>query len=530
MIRQKQERIQQNTGRRELELYLHVPFCVRKCAYCDFLSAPGSPARQEAYFHALQRELANFPGKDAYHVSSVFFGGGTPSLWPGAWIGQLLEQIADAFSLDADAEISLECNPGTADAQKLRAYRAAGVNRLSLGLQSADHAELAALGRIHTWEDFQRIWEAARGAGFANINVDLMSALPGQNVTSWERTLRRVTALRPEHISAYSLIIEEGTPFFARYHEDALRREQGEQPLFLPSEEEEREMYRLTEILLGETGLRRYEISNYALPGRECRHNIGYWRGTEYAGFGLGASSLLYMLEFGCPDVAQRLKENDRETVGETFRWEKDNPVSVKGLEGNDREIVKGLDENSQRATERMKENSRETVGEAFRWEKDNPVSVKGLEENDREIAERLDENHQGVAGRMKENSQETAGGMKENIPRTAPKSESALRWLRLRNPQEMEDYLEGDFSKREVLCLTQQDRMEEFMFLGLRMTDGVSEQEFASRFGCPVDQIYGEVLQKLCGQKLLVRRAGRIALSGRGLDLSNLVMAEFLL
>lgn len=270
-----------------------------------------------------------------------------------------------------------------------------GINRLSLGLQSADDRELRCLGRIHTWTDFVDTYQAARRAGFDNINIDLMSALPGQTAESWERTLTKVLELEPEHISAYSLIVEEGTPFFERYSEDVRRRERGEECSMLPSEEEEREMYELTERRLEQAGMYRYEISNYAKPGYECRHNCGYWKRTEYVGFGLGASSLL------------------------------------------------------------------------------------------------------------------------QNV--------------RIRNPENLVSYIRGDFSEREREELSVPDQMAEFMFLGLRLTEGIRESDFLSAFGTGLDQIYGEQIKKLISLELLCRRAGRVFLTERGRDLANPVMAEFL-
>ncbi len=279
---------------KELELYLHIPFCVRKCEYCDFLSAPATLSEQISYGENLIKEIKQ---RAAYHrdarVSSIFFGGGTPSLLPGELIARLMEALQQQFSLQPDAEITMECNPGTLTADKVRMMKAAGINRLSLGLQSADNGELRLLGRIHTWEDFLRSYDLASDAGVSIIFVELMSALPGQTAKSWERTLEAVTALEPEHISAYSLIIEEGTPFYHRYREDEERRDRGETPMLLPAEEEERAMYAMTEAFLAQRGYGRYEISNYARPGFACRHNIGYWIGTEYLGLGLGASSLI---------------------------------------------------------------------------------------------------------------------------------------------------------------------------------------------------------------------------------------------
>ena len=209
---------------KNLEIYIHIPFCVKKCAYCDFLSAPASMEAQRQYLLALLQEIRSFPRKEAYEVVSVFFGGGTPSIWPSDWIEMVLAALHDTFSFGNEPEITIECNPGTADVSKLVAYRSLGINRISFGLQSTDNRELRLLGRIHSFETFCETYAAARQAGFSNINIDLMSALPGQTPESWRETLNRVLALQPEHISAYSLIIEEGTPF-------------GERKLKLPDED-----------------------------------------------------------------------------------------------------------------------------------------------------------------------------------------------------------------------------------------------------------------------------------------------------
>lgn len=280
----------------KLAIYVHIPFCVRKCDYCDFLSAPATKREREAYVRALGQEIRNFAGENGsclsgYEVCSVFFGGGTPSLLAADHLTGILGILRGCFCVREDAEITVECNPGTVTQEKLVEYCRAGVNRLSLGLQSADAGELRLLGRIHTWEDFLFTYRLARKTGFGNINVDIMGALPGQTVASYEGTLRQVLALRPEHISAYSLIIEEGTPFYERYGGETAG---GAFPAgqCLPNEDAEREMYARTGELLQKEGYLRYEISNYALPGRECRHNICYWERTEYIGFGIGAASL----------------------------------------------------------------------------------------------------------------------------------------------------------------------------------------------------------------------------------------------
>lgn len=287
------------TEKKELELYVHIPFCVQKCLYCDFLSMPVDEPVRRHYVNKLIEEIEkkaeNFK---AYQVTSLFFGGGTPSILPETQITEIMEALQKNFSIKKDAEITIECNPGTLSRQKIAAYKASGINRISLGLQSANNQELKKLGRIHTFEEFLHNYDLVRKSGFDNVNVDVMSALPGQTVSDWEHTLKEVLKLRPEHISAYSLIIEEGTPFYQSYAVDEQRREEGEEPLFLPDEETERAMYRLTGEMLLEKGYERYEISNYAKKGKECRHNIGYWTRKNYLGLGLGSASLVENVRF----------------------------------------------------------------------------------------------------------------------------------------------------------------------------------------------------------------------------------------
>ena len=268
-----------------MELYVHIPFCVKKCAYCDFLSFPQGEEIQRRYVEKLMEEIRTVSA--GFHdtpVSSVFVGGGTPSVLKARWMKELFDCLRASFHIEETAEISMEANPGTVDREKLRIYREAGINRLSFGLQSADNREFKALGRIHTWEEFLESFRLAREAGFSNLNVDLMSALPGQTVESWMDTLKKTADLDPEHISAYSLIIEEGTPFFEAYGN-------GRGDGILPDEDAEREMYHRTREFLKDRGYERYEISNYALPGYECRHNLGYWDRREYLGIGDGAAS-----------------------------------------------------------------------------------------------------------------------------------------------------------------------------------------------------------------------------------------------
>ena len=267
------------------ELYIHIPFCVKKCLYCDFLSFAADENVKERYIDALCTELM-YVGKERCKtsLSSVFIGGGTPSVLSAEMIVKVMESVKENFTLSGDAEVTIECNPGTVDEDKLKAYYECGINRISFGLQSVHYDELKKLGRIHAYEDFTKNYDAAVKAGFTNINVDLMSDIPGQSVDSWTRTLKTICELKPAptHISAYSLIVEEGTPF-------AEMAEEGK--LDIPDEDTDRDMYHMTSKILSEYGYGRYEISNYAKSGYECRHNMGYWTGVEYYGTGLGAAS-----------------------------------------------------------------------------------------------------------------------------------------------------------------------------------------------------------------------------------------------
>lgn len=279
-------------NQKELELYIHIPFCVKKCSYCDFLSAPATEQTKEAYMAALFAEIGG-RAKDYKEriVTSIFIGGGTPSLLSGDSIRQLMEHIREGFRLAPDVEITMEVNPGTVTTEKLAAFYGARINRLSIGMQSAQEQELKILGRIHDFDGFCQVYREAVEAGFTNINVDVMSGLPGQTLASYKDTLEKVLRLEPmpQHISAYSLIVEEGTPF-------AAMADRGELPL--PEEDTERAMYEETIEVLAGYGFHRYEISNYALDGYECRHNVGYWIRRDYLGFGIGAASLIGNVRF----------------------------------------------------------------------------------------------------------------------------------------------------------------------------------------------------------------------------------------
>lgn len=290
---------------KELELYIHIPFCVKKCAYCDFLSGPATAENRKSYVNLLCDEIRTAKKfTEDYEISTIFFGGGTPSILEGEQVSQIMGAVRDTFYIRKKAEITLEMNPGTVTEEKLCAYKEAGINRLSIGLQSVHNEELKMLGRIHTYEEFLETYQMARMVGFDNVNVDLISAIPGQSTASWEETLKTVITLNPEHISAYSLIIEPGTPFYEKY---------GENQEELPSEDEEREIYWKTKEIMEEAGYHRYEISNYAKSGRECEHNKGYWRRTPYLGFGIGAATLFEEQRYSNPEKVEEWKKSFEE-------------------------------------------------------------------------------------------------------------------------------------------------------------------------------------------------------------------------
>ena len=275
---------------KRLGIYVHIPFCARKCNYCDFYSLASGEDEKKNYIEALKREIKEVSKKVStdYEVYTIYFGGGTPSIIKADYIKEILDVIRSHFKIFKDdfyPEITIECNPKTVDMEKLSIYREAGINRISLGLQSTDNDELKLLGRIHTYEDFLESYEIVRKSGFKNVNIDLMSAIPNQKIKTYEKSLNEIIKLNPEHISSYSLIIEEGTPFFKKYAENA--------PLFedLPSEDEDRKMYALTSEKLAKAGYKRYEISNYTKKGFYSRHNTSYWDRVPYLGFGVGASS-----------------------------------------------------------------------------------------------------------------------------------------------------------------------------------------------------------------------------------------------
>ncbi|MBE6554414.1 MAG: radical SAM family heme chaperone HemW [Ruminococcaceae bacterium] len=296
---------------KSLGLYIHIPFCRKKCLYCDFCSFPCRDAETHArYAERVRRDLAQYAEACADHtVDTIYFGGGTPTLLAPAQLTGILDHVRQDYRLAPDAEITLECNPATVSEADLRALRTGGFNRISIGLQSSHENELRALGRIHTYADFSTTFAAARAAGFANISVDLMSGIPEQTAQSWVETIERVAALGPEHISAYGLIVEAGTPFFERADS-----------LALPDEETARRMYFDGIHALAAHGYAQYEISNFAKAGYESRHNLKYWNCDEYLGFGPSAYS-----DYG-GDRFGNSRDLDAYLSGEPIEWERETP------------------------------------------------------------------------------------------------------------------------------------------------------------------------------------------------------------
>jgi len=374
-------------------LYLHIPFCRSKCSYCDFTSFARPELSPASYVELLLEELRlRAGGREAPVVPTVYFGGGTPSLLTPDQISSLLAAVRTHFTIEQDAEITLEANPGTVTLASLEGYRAAGVNRLSLGMQSLDDRQLALLGRIHSTADARTAFTAARSAGFSNIGIDLIHGLPEQTLTGWQGTLREAVAMNPDHISVYGLSVEEGTPF-------AKKAEQG--VLQLPGEELAATMFELTGEYLCTAGYEHYEISNFARPGFRSRHNQVYWQRGSYLGFGAGAHSFLNSPGYGA-------------------RWE--NPA---------------------------------TLGEY------------------------------------------AAAVRSEKLPVIAA-------------------------------MLTHKEALSEFMFLGLRMLEGVDRGAFAAQFGIELEEAFPKVIGSLCKKGLLTAEGSKVRLSSRGLLLANLVMGEF--
>lgn len=373
---------------KEVALYIHIPFCKQKCFYCDFPSYACKDNLMEGYIDALCKEIKEKCRN--YIIKSLFIGGGTPSYLDERSLKKLMDAISN-LKFNEYAEKSIECNPGTINRKKLEIMKLGGINRLSFGLQTIKNELLKKIGRIHSYEEFKENYSLAREIGFENINVDMMFGLPEQSLNDWLIGLEEIINLEPEHISSYSLIIEEGTAFNKLYEDGKL---------LLPTEDEERDMYRRGKELLVSKGYHQYEISNFAKEKKECVHNKVYWQCEEYIGVGVSASSFI------------------------------------------DNKRVKNIDSIS-------------------------------------EYIERIN-----------------------------------------REVQIVEEEYEN----------TLDDNIEEFMFMGLRMIQGIDEAEFINRFKVEIDSVYKEVINKNIKLGLLIRENGKIHLSSLGIEVSNRVMSDMIL
>ncbi len=373
---------------KEVGLYVHIPFCKQKCLYCDFPSFSNIDNLMDDYIEALNKEILEKASN--YKIKSLFIGGGTPSYLDEKNLISLLNTINKLEFLE-NAEKTIECNPGTLKEEKLRIMYDKGINRLSFGLQSTDNNILKSIGRIHSYEEFKENYKTARKIGFKNINIDMMFGLPKQTVDICLSNLKDIIQLNPEHISFYSLIIEEGTPFCSMYDKGLL---------ILPSEDEERQMYNKAKVLLKENGYHQYEISNYAKDNKECFHNKIYWKCDEYIGVGSAASSYI-------------------------------NGKRIKNIESVN-------------------------------------TYIKNIKNNKCIIEDEIINN--------------------------------------------------------------ESDSIEEFMFMGLRMMKGIKEEEFEKRFNKKVDEVYKSVIENNINKNLLSRKDGRIFLTEKGIEFSNLVMSDMIL
>ena len=294
---------------KELGLYIHIPFCKQKCKYCDFISFSNKESYVEKYIKALKNEVINNKNKaKEYEVTTVYIGGGTPSLIESGYIVEVLKTIKENYNIKKNAEITIEVNPGTVDEEKLKDYFNAGINRLSIGLQTTNNDLLKIIGRIHSYEEFLKTYNLAREVGFKNINVDLMIGLPTQILVDIQDSLEKIIKLKPEHISVYSLIVEEGT---------LIEKEISKGILKLPDEEQERKEYWMVKKTLEKAGYKHYEISNYAKKGFESKHNLNCWEQKEYLGFGLAAHSYLNKIRYSNTESLEEYLKNNNITIHE---------------------------------------------------------------------------------------------------------------------------------------------------------------------------------------------------------------------
>lgn len=376
---------------KDISLYIHIPFCKSKCNYCDFLSYDNKAYVIKEYIYALIEEIKSYSKKtEEYIVRSIFIGGGTPSILSCTDIESILKAVTSNYNIHEDAEITIEANPGTLNEEKIGILQSFGVNRISLGLQSCNNKILKKLGRIHTWEEFLVNYNLLKKYKFDNINIDMMFALPDQTMIDLEKDINSIIALQPKHISYYSLIIEEGTIFSKLNKKNKLK---------LPDEEVERNMYWLIDELLHQNGYKHYEISNYAMEGKECYHNKVYWTEKEYIGMGLGASSFF-----------------------QGFRYKNITNIN---------EYIK----------------------------------------------------YNGIIDRLIENIQK----------------------------------------------INKETSIEEYMFLGLRLLDGIDELDFYKRWGHEINYYYGDVIKGLISDNLITHNKNMISLTRKGIDISNYVLSQFL-
>lgn len=376
---------------KNISLYIHIPFCKSKCNYCDFLSFDNKDSVKREYVNALINEIKSYSEiAKEYSVKSIFIGGGTPSILSCSDIEKIFDSLKLYYNIDKDAEITIEANPGTLDEEKIKVLLSSEVNRISMGLQSCTNGLLKKLGRIHTWEEFLNNYNMIRNSGFDNINIDLMFALPNQTISDIENDLKKIISLRPEHISYYSLIIEEGTKFSRLYDDNKL---------VLPAEDVERDMYWLIHDTLQDNGYKHYEISNYALDNRECYHNKVYWKEEEYIGMGLGASSYF-----------------------EGFRYKNINNLS-------------------------------------------NYIDING------------------DISKLKESTEK----------------------------------------------ISKKTSIEEYMFLGLRLLEGIDKIDFYNRWGHEIEYYYKDVIQELIEKGLIIEDGCRLRLTKKGIDVSNFALSMFL-
>lgn len=290
---------------KKIGIYVHIPFCKRKCFYCDFCSYANKTSLQERYVQALTKEITHRSKKnDNYKIDTIYIGGGTPSLIDSKFIKEILDCIKTNYNVCEDAEITIEINPGTVDENKIKSYKEDGVNRVSIGLQSCDDKLLEEIGRIHTYQDFENVYKMVNEVGINNINVDLMIGLPTQTIEDIEKTLDKIIEKNPNHISVYSLIIESGT---------VMERLIGENKLTLPDDETERKMYWLVKEKLEKNGYKQYEISNFAKEGFESKHNSNCWNQQEYLGFGIAAHSYIDNIRFSNISNLEKYIENIEE-------------------------------------------------------------------------------------------------------------------------------------------------------------------------------------------------------------------------